>query len=308
MPSFHEFFAGGGMARAGLGASWDCLFANDIDIKKVASYAANWGDGHLKIGDVGALKVGDVPGPADLAWASFPCQDLSLAGDYVGLKGERSGTFWPFWRLMKALGREKGAPRVIVLENVCGALTSHQGKDFAAIGSALAGTGYRFGALVIDAVRFVPQSRPRLFIVGVQDDRDLPAGLTIEAPNPLWHPANLIGAHEGLSQRLKCAWVWWNLPVPPSRSSKFADLIEDDPKGVSWNTAAETKRLLSLMSPLNRRKVEAAKNATQRMVGGIYKRTRRDESGKRAQRAEIRFDDIAGCLRTPVEVQAANRS
>lgn len=300
MPSFHEFFAGGGMARAGLGASWDCLFANDIDIKKVASYAANWGDGHLKIGDVGALKVGDVPGPADLAWASFPCQDLSLAGDYVGLKGERSGTFWPFWRLMKALGQEKRAPRVIVLENVCGALTSHQGKDFAAIGSALTGTGYRFGALVIDAVRFVPQSRPRLFIVGVQDDRDLPAGLTIEAPNPLWHPANLIGAHEGLSQRSKCAWVWWNLPVPPSRSSKFADLIEDDPKGVSWNTAAETKRLLSLMSPLNRRKVEAAKNARQRMVGGIYKRTRRDESGKRAQRAEIRFDDIAGCLRTPV--------
>jgi DNA (cytosine-5)-methyltransferase 1 len=36
------------------------------------------------------------------------------------------------------------------------------------------------------------------------------------------------------------------------------------------------------------------------MVGGVYKRTRQDEEGNRAQRAEIRFDDMAGCLRTPV--------
>jgi DNA (cytosine-5)-methyltransferase 1 len=97
MPSFYEFFAGGGMARAGLGKQWECLFANDIDRKKGASYAANWGDERLKIKDVGGLTTADTPGRADLAWASFPCQDLSLAGDYVGLKGERSGTFWLFW-------------------------------------------------------------------------------------------------------------------------------------------------------------------------------------------------------------------
>jgi len=36
-----------------------------------------------------------------------------------------------------------------------------------------------------------------------------------------------------------------------------------------------------------------------RIVGGVYKRTRRDEYGRKAQRAEIRFDDVAGCLRTP---------
>jgi DNA (cytosine-5)-methyltransferase 1 len=40
---YYEFFAGGGMARAGLGSGWTCLFANDIDSKKRASYAANWG-------------------------------------------------------------------------------------------------------------------------------------------------------------------------------------------------------------------------------------------------------------------------
>src|ERR1035438_5825422 len=36
------------------------------------------------------------------------------------------------------------------------------------------------------------------------------------------------------------------------------------------------------------------------MKGAIYKRTRRDESGKSVQRAEIRFDGVSGCLRTPV--------
>jgi DNA (cytosine-5)-methyltransferase 1 len=300
MPSFYEFFSGGGMARAGLGSEWECLFANDIDAKKGASYAANWGDEHLRIEDVGKLSAADLPGRADIAWASFPCQDLSLAGDYVGLKGERSGTFWPFWRLMKALAEEKRAPSVVVLENVCGALTSHGGKDFAAIGAALAGSGYRFGALVMDAVRFLPQSRPRLFIVGVHKNRTVPAGLTAVQAGPLWHPANLVGAYERLSQRSKEAWLWWSLPEPPPRKSKFADVIEDEPEGVSWHTAAETGRLLGMMSPLNREKVAQAKGAKRRMVGGIYKRTRMDEAGKRAQRAEIRFDDVAGCLRTPV--------
>ena len=66
-----------------------------------------------------------------------------------------------------------------------------------------------------------------------------------------------------------------------------------------WHTPEETKRLLSLMSPVNLAKVEAAKRAGRRMVGGIYRRTRMDDDGVKAQRAEIRFDDVAGCLRTP---------
>jgi len=144
MPTFYEFLAGGGLARAGLGDGWERLFANDIDPKKGASYEANWGRERLNIEDVGKLTTADLPGRADLAWASFPCQDLSLAGDYAGLKGERSGTFWPFWRLMEALVEEGRAPAMVVLENVCGALTSHGAKDFAAIGDALADGGLSF--------------------------------------------------------------------------------------------------------------------------------------------------------------------
>ncbi len=85
------------MARAGLGARWNCLFANDIDLKKSRTYNLNWGAGVLKTADIREVRASDLPEQADLAWASFPCQDLSLAGNYVGLKGDRSGTFWPFW-------------------------------------------------------------------------------------------------------------------------------------------------------------------------------------------------------------------
>lgn len=299
MGAFYEFFAGGGMARAGLGPSWTCLFANDFDPKKAASYAANWGEAHLKVGDVALVTPADLAAGADLAWASFPCQDLSLAGAGAGLKGDRSGTFWPFWKLMKALAAEGRAPRMIVLENVCGALTSHGGKDFAAIGAALAGGDYRFGAVVMDAAHFVPQSRPRLFIVALHKSAPLAARLTSQRPDGEWHSPALIEAHGKLSKRSQSAWIWWRLPAPPVRGMTFADLIEEKPKGVRWHTQEETKRLLAMMSPVNLAKVEAARKTGRRMVGGIYKRTRADGAGGKVQRAEIRFDDMAGCLRTP---------
>lgn len=145
------------MARAGLGAAWECLFANDFDHKKSRMYRMNWNGGdELRTADVGSLTPKDIPGLADLAWASFPCQDLSLAGGGAGLKGDRSGTFRPFWNLMKGLIDEGRAPRIIVLENVCGALTSHDGKDFATICAAFQTVGYRVGALVVDASLLFP--------------------------------------------------------------------------------------------------------------------------------------------------------
>ena len=299
-PSFYEFFAGGGMARAGLGQGWECLFANDFDEKKGATYQANWGTDDLHIGDVAKISTSDLPSQADLAWASFPCQDLSLAGSGAGLEGERSGTFWHFWDLMRKLGKEERAPRLIVLENVCGTLTSHGGKDFAAISSSLTGAGYRFGAVVIDAVHFLPQSRPRLFIIGVRGGNSVPKKLTETKPTRPWHTDALIQAHETLSARAKAKWIWWRLPQPAPRQQNFVDIIEEKPKGVTWHMPTETKRLLAMMSTVNLAKVKAAQQSGRRMVGGVYRRTRLNEAGEKVQRAEVRFDDIAGCLRTPV--------
>jgi DNA (cytosine-5)-methyltransferase 1 len=274
--TFYEFFAGGGMARAGLGPNWRCLFANDIDKKKAESYQANWGRTALVVKDVADVRPEELPGQADLAWASFPCQDLSFAGNYAGLAGERSGTFWPFWHLMCELDEAGRAPRLIVLENVYGALTSHGGADFSSIATAIAGAGYRFGALIMDARAFVPQSRARLSIIASRSREKL----SVRGPGPqaAWHPSAVGEAYRRLPKKAQSRWVWWSPPLPTQRTQTLADLIEDDPRGVTWHSSAETDYILSLMSPLNRQKlievIELTRSSGELIVCGVYRRTR----------------------------------
>lgn len=278
MRTYYDFFAGGGMAQAGLGAGWRCVFANDIDRRKAECYARNWGGAHLLVADVRDVATNALPGRTDLAWASFPCQDLSLAGSGGGLRGARSGTFWPFWRLIEALATEGRAPLLVVLENVCGALTSHGGRDFAAIIEAMAGTGYRAGAVVMDAVHFVPQSRKRLFVVGVRASASVPTGLCWNgspADSP-WHPVSVVRAYGRLAPRQKRRWIWWRMPHPPVRSVAIEDIVEEVPQGVRWHPPEETARLMRMMTPVNRKKVKAAQSSGSVAVGTIYKRTRPD--------------------------------
>lgn len=208
---FYEFFAGGGMARAGLGEDWQCLFSNDFDFKKGAAYQSNWdrdGQTVLKVGDIRKVETRELPGVADLAWASFPCQDLSLAGGGAGLRGERSGTFYPFWDIVKLLIAEGRAPRIVALENVTGTLTSHGGRDFEAICQTFADNGYRYGALVIDAALFVPHSRPRLFVIGVRDDVVVDDVMVSPGPIEPFHTRGLQAAHgrvnDGAPRRSGC--------------------------------------------------------------------------------------------------------
>lgn len=300
MATFYEFFAGGGMVRQGLGDDWQCVFANDFDAKKGLSYQANWGTGgELRVADIRDVTTADLPGRADMCWGSFPCQDLSLAGRGKGLAGERSGTFHVFWSIIEQLGCEGRAPRMVAVENVCGALSSRGGEDFVRICRSFADAGYRYGALVINADQFVPQSRPRLFVVGVAQDVDIPQELVSPEPVAPFHNAPLRRAAAKLPEDILSSMVWWNLPAPPRRPHDFVDIIEDRPKGVEWHSADDTRALLAKMSDVNRAKVTAAKRAGRRMVGGIYKRTRRLPDGAKVQRAEVRFDDVAGCLRTP---------
>ena len=78
----------------------------------------------------------------------------------------------------------------------------------------------------------------------------------------------------------------------------LVDVIEDDPSDVNWHSSDETNRILSMMTDLHRDRIDALSSETARLgtkaVGGLYKRTRDG-----IQRAEARFDGIAGCLRTP---------
>ncbi len=298
---FIEFFAGGGMARAGLGFSWECLLANDFDAKKAASYRENWGCDHFYEGDVWHLpdeRLEAAKG-ADLAWASFPCQDLSLAGNQTGLSGHRSGAFWGFWKQISKLQTINQHPTLIVLENVNGMLTSNGGRDFSAIFSALRDGGYKAGALIIDAAYFVPQSRPRLFIIAARNDLEIPERLNLSAPLPFWTPVGLATQLRELDITTRKDWISWRLPLPPRRVQTFADLVDEIPSGgVKWHTPTETEALLNMMSPVNLLKIRDAQLAGRKIVGTLYKRTRVHAAG-RSQRAEVRFDDVAGCLRTP---------
>lgn len=296
---FYDFFAGGGMARIGLGPRWKCLMANDFSEKKAQSYITNfYPTTEFILRDVHDLTTIDLPGQAALAWASFPCQDLSLAGKGKGLQGERSGSYWGFWELMTALQKEGRGVPIIVLENVVGTITANQGDDFRILLQSLVESNYLVGPLVADAVHFIPQSRPRLFIIAVKKEHLVNENLIRETPTATWHPIKLKNAYRRQPEFIRNAWRWWNLPIPPKRQIKFMDLIEENPKGVQWHTEKETQRLLDLMSAVNKKKVQAAKTNGSRMLGTIYRRIRREKNGNKALRAEVRFDQISGCLRT----------
>jgi DNA (cytosine-5)-methyltransferase 1 len=298
-PTFFEFFAGGGMARLGLGSGWECTFANDWCDKKAAAYRAYHGGSELRKCSVADLFPSDLPGTPRLVWGSFPCQDLSLAGNGAGLTGERSGAFTPFWKLIRGVIAGGRVPQIVALENVIGTLTSHGGRDFRTVIGALAQEGYRVGALVIDAVRFLPQSRPRLFIVGAHQGIAFSPNLVSSHPSEPWHTKSLRLAFEHLPARLQDNWAWWNLPVPNDPIPAFASLIEPEPTGVEWHTKEETDHLIDLMSPAHLEKLRKAQLLKKAIVGTVYRRIRPDEDGVKVQRAEIRFDQISGCLRTP---------
>ncbi|OXE37575.1 MAG: DNA (cytosine-5-)-methyltransferase [Phenylobacterium zucineum] len=281
------------MARLGLGEGWSCTFANDIDSTKAATYRANFPDAdlHLNQGDVWGLTTGDLPGRADLAWASSPCQDFSLAGGRAGLAGGRSSAFYGFWNLIEALAAEGRAPRMLVIENVTGLLTSNGGGDFIALCRALADQGYEYGALELDAAAFLPQSRPRVFVIAVH------GGVRSWGMAEVPRTAAIARAYSRLPPSLRDHWIDWPASPPRQCTRALADLVDPDLEAL-WHRPEETAHLITLMSPKHQAQLEALRVLGDRTIGTLFRRTRQVK-GHRQQRAEVRFDGRAGCLRTP---------
>lgn len=296
--SFYEFFAGGGMVHQALGRTWSCQFANDFSSKKAAAYRANWGSDAFHLGDIQDVDVSQLPGQADLMWGSSPCQDVSLAGSQSGLRGSRSGMFWSFFDLVKGLQAEGREPRIVVLENVVGLVTSNKGADFASVCEAFASIGYRFGALILDASHWLPQSRPRFFLVAIAPSVHVPASITMEQPDTRIHPKNIVSCYKKLPDSVRKFWIWWNVQIPQKRLYELSDVIEADPRTVSWDDEEKTQKLLSMMTERHRAKAEQLRQASIKSSGieaaCLYRRTRNG-----IQRVEIRTDGMAGCLRTP---------
>lgn len=289
--TFIDFFAGAGLVRLGLEPSWSCTWANDIDARKQEVYEAEFGAGEFALGDVASVATDSLPVGTDMAWASFPCQDLSLAGSRKGMKAERSGTYWEFWRLMRESLSQGKRPPLIVIENVVGML---YGSDFPILCESLAALEMQFGPLVIDARQFLPQSRPRVFLVAVDSRVDCSLLVNQEADETApWFPKAVRSAYEKLPDALRASWRWWKLPEPSCSITPVEDVVEETPTSVDWHMPDDTARLLGMMTPVNLEKTNLAVKQGP-SVGFLYKRIREG-----VQRAEVRFDGIAGCLRTP---------
>lgn len=303
---YYEFFAGVGMARMGLGAEWRCLFANDCDPVKEQCYAENWGGEHFDGRDVGRVRPSDLGGFADLAWASFPCQDLSQAGTKKGigsadgLAATRSGAVWPFLDIMQALAVDGRHPTLLALENVVGLLNANGGADFKVLCAALERLGYRFGVVVADAAHFVPQSRPRAFVIAVRREVPVPRSLCTDLPQSPWHTPILLRAKATLPVDLAREWIWWSPGAPPKAKDYQLSDVVDTSDNADWNGDEATARLLAMMSQAQIERLDAAKAAGKQVIGSLYLRMRpQGPQGENVQRAEIAFGETLGCLRTP---------
>lgn len=288
---FIELFAGIGLFRYGLeslGKEWCCVFANDISEMKARAYALNFGTADLWQGDIHNLSARQLPN-AELLTASFPCQDLSLAGNRGGLSAERSGTFHEVTRLLRELDAQNRAPQTVLLENVTGLLTSHHGQDIRVVLDSLSSLGYGLDLLLLDAAHWLPQSRPRLFIVGQM--------AACSSPTTLPHAARPAQIQRFIRANADLKWAFLDLPELPIKSSKtLAEFVHSE--GAKWFEGAELERELGYIRDSSRQRLEAAQGAAMRdgMTHYLpgYRRMRKGEVC-----LELRDDGLAGCLRTP---------
>ncbi|WFP17638.1 DNA cytosine methyltransferase [Citricoccus muralis] len=287
-PRVLEFFAGIGLARMGLeSAGFRVAWANDFEADKKAMYEAQFAEDPehtFSLGDIARTKVSELPKDASLAWASSPCTDLSLAGARAGFAGAQSGTFWHFIQLLTDLGKNR--PDVVVLENVTGLASSHGGDDLTAAIRAFNQLGYSIDVLALDARRFLPQSRPRLFLVGAQNPpTDNPD------PNSELRPDWLQWVYGDKSLRTHRA----ALPTPPKpKTEGLGELIEDMPlSDERWWDESRTTAFIGSLSPTQRDRVMRLRRTSGVKYRTAYRRTRKGTAVW-----EVRPDDVSGCLRT----------
>lgn len=276
-PAFLEFFAGSGLVSHALAPYFETAWANDISAKKAAVYSANHEPGKFQLGSITDVYGAMLP-KAALSWASFPCQDLSLAGLTAGIHAERSGLVWEWLRIID----EACEPiPLLVAENVVGLVSVEGGKHYRILHNKLRERGYVVGALMLDAVRWVPQSRPRIFVVALRKELAVPESLVSQMAT--WaHTSAIVKAAQGLED-----WVWWNLPHPAPRNIDLSDIIEWD---APCDPPEVTARNLALIPDSHRKLLDEHET----IAAPGYKRTR-----QRGQTLELRFDGVAGCLRTP---------
>ncbi|HEV7449187.1 MAG TPA: DNA (cytosine-5-)-methyltransferase [Candidatus Paceibacterota bacterium] len=294
-----DFFAGIGLVTMGLDrAGWKTVYALDYEPEKERAYTNHFGAGHYVTQDIAQTKGSDVP-KVTLAHASFPCTDLSVAGGRAGIHKGESSAFWEFVRVVREMKKVHGeaTPPYILLENVEGLLTSNNGNDLRALLSKLNELGYGVDLLRIDASNFVPQSRVRIFIIGVHDsivsvmpmgslEQEYAVASSDARPKKI---IDYIRANEDLR------WYFHQLPNLPLRTITLEEIIDHNEEW--W----DEKRTAYVLSQMHERHLTLIR---QKMMEDEFSylpafRRMRMRDGEKRSTVEIRSDGIAGCLRTP---------
>lgn len=282
-----EFFAGIGLVRMALEHSgWQVTFANDISPTKFEMYRDNFGDHDFYLGDIRAIHANSISKIA-LATASFPCIDLSLAGNRRGLNGQHSSAYWEFHRIISQMGRHR--PFAIMLENVAGLLSSNGGQDLYSILDSLGKLGYSCDVIMVDAVHFAPQSRPRLFVIC--------SLCPVSARNSDFqtHHVRPKRVVKFVRENPELKWNHLVLPPLPTRKHDLEDLMESfGDSSSNWWEENRQRHLYRQMSLKHKRVLHSLVELRKRTFATVYKRVR-----PAGCFAELRADGIAGCLRTP---------
>lgn len=138
-----------------------CRWQVEQDRFKLATLKTHWPETpkYEDIQECGTANLEAV----DCITAGVPCQDVSVAGRRAGLKGERTGLFYEFARILCQL-----RPTWFVFENVPGLFSSNGGRDFAEVQRVLmVECGYGISWRVLNSRFFgVAQRRRRVYVVG----------------------------------------------------------------------------------------------------------------------------------------------
>jgi DNA (cytosine-5)-methyltransferase 1 len=254
-----SFFSGVGGLDIGLErAGWRTVSFSEIDPYASAVLAERW-SGVPNLGDIVGLAGAEEPvshrvngadhrGSSGSEWeqrapaswhhatlwsGGFPCQDLSVAGKRAGFAGARSGLAFAFLALV-----ERYRPPAVLLENVPGLLSSHHGRDVAALVGLLGELGYGWAYRVLDAQHFgVPQRRRRVFIVALDAQRGPGADraaevLSVGSRCDRHPPAGVEagpGAAEGVGERIAGTLGSVNVPGRAGQDNPTDFLIGSPP-------------------------------------------------------------------------------
>lgn len=144
-------------------------FSCDILPEARTTITANFPNG-LMYDDITTRKNATAP-KVDLYVAGFPCQPFSLQGMQQGFE-DKKGRGEIFFKVLEYI--EMAKPKLFILENVKGLTIINKGEYFKSILGSLEQLGlYSIHHSVMNTKNHgVPQSRPRVYIVGIRKDVD----------------------------------------------------------------------------------------------------------------------------------------